>query len=454
MSKRVAGNQLTHDNWDDEEEAEEAGVFKRASVDTMKQRKIKTAKRRGVSFQSEGEGGGAFSGFKGFSGFGTNNGGSSGLSGFSALKSKPTSSVSNGTTTAAASSTSKIPDFKFEPNKPPTTDTTKQTDSSNTNSDKSKYFTQLKGLNENVAAWIKKHVDSNPYCILTPIFKDYEKHLAGIEKLNRDVSTPVTAPKVEQKLDSDVTSSGGFKSASISSSTTEGVPVFKFAVTSSDKEAKEIAATSSSDHTKKEPESSTSGFTFAASSTTFSKSSSSSTSSGFQFGTSSTSGGLKPFSFAMGSTSAASNNAPSSQGASGDDDEYVPPKPEVKEIKEDAIYSKRCKLFFQKETADGVKEWVEKGIGNLHLKETEGGKTQLLIRADTNLGNVLLNILLSDSIPLSRQGKNNVNMMCIPSPPVDPKTDTSKPIMMLIRVKTSDDADELYEKMTELKKGK
>jgi hypothetical protein len=44
--------------------------------------------------------------------------------------------------------------------------------------------------------------------------------------------------------------------------------------------------------------------------------------------------------------------------------------------------------------------------------------------------------------------------MCIPSPPVDPKMDSTKAIMILLRVKTSEDADELYEKMMELKKGK
>ena len=49
---------------------------------------------------------------------------------------------------------------------------------------RSKYLHQLKCLNEGVTKWIKQHVDKNPYCILTPIFKDYEKHLAEIEKHN------------------------------------------------------------------------------------------------------------------------------------------------------------------------------------------------------------------------------------------------------------------------------
>lgn len=48
----------------------------------------------------------------------------------------------------------------------------------------SDYFAKLKGLNECVAQWIKAHVDSNPFCILTPVFQDYEKHLKEIESKN------------------------------------------------------------------------------------------------------------------------------------------------------------------------------------------------------------------------------------------------------------------------------
>lgn len=48
----------------------------------------------------------------------------------------------------------------------------------------------------------------------------------------------------------------------------------------------------------------------------------------------------------------------------------------------DAPPSFRCKLFYKKDA-----EFKEKGVGTLHLKVTEHGKTQLIIRADTNLGN-------------------------------------------------------------------
>lgn len=52
-----------------------------------------------------------------------------------------------------------------------------------------------------------------------------------------------------------------------------------------------------------------------------------------------------------------------------------PPGPETR------VVCVRCKLFYKKES-----EFKEKGVGTLHLKLTEQGKTQLIVRADTNLG--------------------------------------------------------------------
>lgn len=43
------------------------------------------------------------------------------------------------------------------------------------------YCQALKSLNESVLDWIKQHVERNPYIILLPVFKDYEKHLEDIE---------------------------------------------------------------------------------------------------------------------------------------------------------------------------------------------------------------------------------------------------------------------------------
>lgn len=38
-------------------------------------------------------------------------------------------------------------------------------------------------------------------------------------------------------------------------------------------------------------------------------------------------------------------------------------------------------MFYKKDS-----EFKEKGVGTLHLKRTTEGKTQMIIRADTNLG--------------------------------------------------------------------
>ena len=66
-------------------------------------------------------------------------------------------------------------------------------------------------------------------------------------------------------------------------------------------------------------------------------------------------------------------------------------------VEDDALYSRKCKLFYKKGD-----EYMDKGVGMLHLKSADNGKTQLLVRADTNLGNILLNILLNPDIPTTR----------------------------------------------------
>lgn len=44
------------------------------------------------------------------------------------------------------------------------------------------YNRQLTALNCSVRDWIAKHVNDNPLCDLQPIFRDYERHLASIER--------------------------------------------------------------------------------------------------------------------------------------------------------------------------------------------------------------------------------------------------------------------------------
>lgn len=141
------------------------------------------------------------------------------------------------------------------------------------------------------------------------------------------------------------------------------------------------------------------------------------------------------------STDAASNAAEAD-----DEEEYKPPKPDsVKHSEEDAFYNVRCKLFYKKDEG-----WQDRGVGNLFLKPCDK-KTQLLIRAETTLGNIMLNVLVTDKMPVGRQGTNNVSIVCVPNPPLDAAKKSKTPICMLIRVKTSDMADELLKHLTECK---
>ncbi|KAH8336733.1 hypothetical protein KR059_001842 [Drosophila kikkawai] len=121
------------------------------------------------------------------------------------------------------------------------------------------------------------------------------------------------------------------------------------------------------------------------------------------------------------------------------EDEDKPPKVEFKQVKEDdAIYSKRCKVYIKKDS-----EYVDRGIGTLYLKPIiDSEKTQLVVRADTNLGNILINLILSDGMPCNRQGKNNVLMVWMPTPEETKAT-------ILLRVKTGEEADDL---LNEIKK--
>ncbi|KAH8261160.1 hypothetical protein KR044_004104 [Drosophila immigrans] len=155
-------------------------------------------------------------------------------------------------------------------------------------------------------------------------------------------------------------------------------------------------------------------------------------SSGFSFTSPSTTfsfGNVKPPTAAAIEAAAAAN---------AEDEEDTPPKVEFnKVVEDDATFSKRCKVFVKKD-----KDFADRGVGTLYLKPVkDSDKTQMLVRADTNLGNILINLILSKGLPCQRMGKNNVMMVCVPTP------EESKAMSILLRVKTGEEADELLEQI-------
>lgn len=420
MAKRKPTCELTDRNWDEEEEPEEAGTFKLADQDVLKNRTIRKARRTLTTESgSSAASGGLFAGF--------------------ALKSSESSiskpSMSTGVTMNFGSNLTFQPKSNGTTQHQDNTSTSLKVNNYSSSTDNPEYLRQLKLLNENILSWIQKHVSKNPYCILTPSFKDYEKHLGDLEgKYASQDST-----EIEHVQQAAPATASVFEAAALAAPiTTMPCPVKPSANkvfgsgtvftigTSSSSVATPSQTAESSDGTEKK------GSGFA----------------GFSFG-----GGLKssdlgsteskPFSFALAD---AQSKPAVARPTDGEDEEYVPPKAEVREIKEDgAVYTRRCKLFYQKSG-----QWIDRGVGNIHLKPTEDGRSQLIIRADTNLGNILLNILLTKDIPTQRQGKNNVFLVCVPNPPINSK-DPVTPTPMLMRVKTGEEADELLAKMEDMK---
>ena len=70
--------------------------------------------------------------------------------------------------------------------------------------------------------------------------------------------------------------------------------------------------------------------------------------------------------------------------------------------------------------------------GNLFIKplpsseDEDKKKFSLLVRADTNLGNILLNISLA-SLKFNKMGAKDISFLCVPNPLPDPKMPADAP---------------------------
>lgn len=327
---------------------------------------------------------------------------------------------------------------------------------SNTNSEEGKkkptktelnYYTKLKGLNESVSDWIRKHVEESPLCILTPIFRGYESHLKKIqeeyendkkedEKVANDNSTLKKSNEETTPIKNFTAPVNNLGTSNMPSSSTPK-SIFGIQSTQSSNFSFGFTSTPSTNTTS-------SGFTFSVSST---QSTSTTTS---PFATSNitpNANGKPPFSFGSDKPFSFNSNIQVQQSTEksteNDEDEDQPPKVDFTPIvEENSVFDKRCKIFIKK---DG--NFVDKGVGTLYIKKIQdSGKYQLLVRANTNLGNVLLNLVLSSAIPTQLMGKNNVMIVCIPSPDAKPP-----PVPILIRVKTSEEAEELLNTLNKYK---
>lgn len=369
------------------------------------------------------------------------------------------------------------------------------------------YYAKLKGLNQSVAKWINKHVEDNPLINLQPIFKDYENFFEELEKEYHKTDTTGSAIKTDSQKEnkgfnfaskpaekigdapmntfkfnanpiekssnvfnkndspsslfkfgapSSTNDKIGEEKSSILNKTEQSSPsLFKFGAPTSDKTAGEKLGLGSPASTFKFGASSTSSESTSKTDQTFKFqpiTSTVPTQSPPQFGFGSTSSGLGGFSFTPNPVNSSGSKInfgsippPSNSTENKDEEESEePPKVEVKEVEEEGqIYTIRCKLFVRKDST-----FVEKGVGNLFLKPVpDSEKVQVIVRGYNSLASVLCNFILSKSMPIQRMGKNNVMIVCIPTPESKPP-----PIPVLIKVKTGEDADHLLETLEKHKK--
>ena len=103
----------------------------------------------------------------------------------------------------------------------------------------------------------------------------------------------------------------------------------------------------------------------------------------------------------------------------------------------------RAKLYFKAEKeGEGYKE---RGVGTIYIKEDpDTKKGQILVRADNTLGTVLLNTAIYSNMPVQKQGKSNVLIMCKVLPEIPKHSElTGKMNSFLIKVKGEENAVEM-----------
>lgn len=185
MSKRRAGTELTRDNWDEEDEKIETGVFKVADEDVLKNRVMKRAKRT-IQRDESSEIKPIFSGFSGFNNASSNSSSKQAFSFLTKCNDIPSES-GNHPSASTINSMSTSSSLKFS-------------DNNYSKSSTPNIINPMKvmKLNEAFIKFVTNAVQQNPYCVLTPTLKDYEKqvskfvHLTGCKTNTSDSSMAPT----------------------------------------------------------------------------------------------------------------------------------------------------------------------------------------------------------------------------------------------------------------------
>ncbi|CAG2108154.1 unnamed protein product [Medioppia subpectinata] len=464
--KRGAERQLTMDNYDDDEEADdgqEEDVGPRvAPQEVLKQRPMAKARRRsdlnvsGPTADDDNDGEtepkklSAFKGFTGFKGFSANPLQSSA---FKTLSSTPIGAGIGSTSTITSTPVATVPAATA------TSGQTNGADNNNTTAAVAKkptlitgddedtaedvYDRQLSKLNKCFADHIQRYLQKSYAYDFTPVCQEYIQYHKKIESAVTGAATATTKfvadikPMTKASVGLFGSAAGKDLSAGSDSKllTTGGTGFgaqtpLTFGLTNTQQSSQSSTCSSigaGGSLSQASATDNTVGFSL------FKNPGAQSTPSFGGFGANS-----KPFGsggtgslFTMGtvesqfgkSSGAGSQSSATDSGVGGEEESEEPPKVESVQHKEpDSVYTKKCRLYYKRED-----NWVDKGLGYLYIVQDQkpgapAAKPQLLIRADNTMGTILLHIGLVDSLPVMRApGNKGALLTCVPHPPLDPK---------------------------------
>ncbi|XP_001945577.1 nuclear pore complex protein Nup50 [Acyrthosiphon pisum] len=509
MSKRRAGNELTKDNWDEEEEKVDPGIFKVADESVLKNRVLKRAKRT-LQRDESGELKPIFSGFSGFNNLTSNLNSKQAFSFLSKSNDTPSESGNHPSASTINSLTTS------------SSLTVSESNSSKSSTPPNVNHIMVMKLNEAFVKFITNAVQKNPHCVLTPTLKDYEKKInrfidiSSCKTVTPDSSTgptegspqiSVMESKITRTKNSDEVknnsvnvqgSEASFTNPTGNNSNNE--QLLSYGNKSQDTNAKESSSNilkldnkKVTEHTEKkdvetklQPSSSEKSknsltthklgdFKFDKQSLSFCFTGKSpdfkfrdkkavaaekpivcktlNTKPPFNFGSTLPSFSFKPTEqnskpfFSFGSKSP--TLTVSSENLKKESQKPIDGDEDQPPVVNFTPIKESDAVFESKSKLFCFKngKYEELGVGQLYLKPVDDKKIQLIMRNDSALGTIMANTLLNESVNFTKRNAKNVQLTCV----LDP-TKSTKPQTVLFKFKDSQITDTFENELNKLKK--
>lgn len=248
------------------------------------------------------------------------------------------------------------------------------TSSAGTKTMDSKFYSELKQLNEDLIKFLQQSQDKSAYMDFTPTLQDYIKQFSALEKQ----FPPTTTGPPQQPAPMSLFGATTTNTTTLTTTTSTALPPF----------SQTLASLPTSNAAFSMP-TTTQPFLFGAPPAPFSST------------TGSSATGPSPFfSFvaSAGLDKANKDDAPDDATGADDEEAHQPPEPVIDKYEEpNAKHSVKCKLYERVKGGD----LNLLGIGTLYVKTMEASSgLQVIVRQDPDLRRVLLNEVVIPTIPV------------------------------------------------------